>query len=213
MMNVWGIVVAGGSGVRYGRRKQLDLLHGRRVLDWSIDCLRSTCASIVVVLPADLVASANLDTSIHIVAGGETRSDSVRAGLEAVAADATHVLVHDAARPLTSHALVGRVVDALAGGAAGVVPVVPVTDSLRTVHGRPIDRSELVAVQTPQGFVVEALRRAHASVVDATDDASLLADLGLGVVHVDGEPSNIKITDPQDLVIANALLDMVAPDG
>lgn len=212
-MNVCGIVVAGGSGVRYGRRKQLDLLHGRRVLDWSIDCLRSACASIVVVVPADLVVSASLDASIRVVAGGATRSDSVRAGLEALTADATHVLVHDAARPLASHALIRRVVDRLAGGAAGVVPVVPVTDSLRTVHGRPIDRSELVAVQTPQGFVVDALRRAHASVAVATDDASLLADLGLEVMHVDGEPSNIKITDPQDLVIASALLDVATPNG
>ncbi len=212
-MNVCGIVVAGGSGVRYGRRKQLDLLQGRRVLDWSVDCLRSTCRSIVVVVPPDLVDSVDLGTSVLVVAGGETRSDSVRAGLEAVAPDTTHVLVHDAARPLASHTLVRRVVDALEEGAVGVVPVVPVTDSLRTVYGRPIDRSELVAVQTPQGFGVDALRRAHASVAIATDDASLLADLGLDVIHVDGEPSNIKITAPQDLAIATALVGADTPDG
>ncbi len=204
-MNTWGVVVAGGSGVRYGRLKQLDLLAGRRVLDWAVDVIRPSCDGVVVV-PASLISEVDVPGVEAIVSGGETRSDSVRAGLAAVGNDATHILVHDAARPLASTALVTRIVDALATGAAGVVPVVAVSESLRTVDGDPVDRARFVTVQTPQGFEVGALRSAHASTEVATDDASLLDRLGLGVVHVAGEATNLKITEPHDLPIAAALL-------
>ncbi|MDH4365327.1 MAG: 2-C-methyl-D-erythritol 4-phosphate cytidylyltransferase, partial [Acidimicrobiia bacterium] len=140
------------------------------------------------------------------VAGGHTRSDSVRAGLDALPVSASHVLVHDAARPLVTAEVVGRVRDALAGGAVAAVPVMPVTDSLRMMEGRAVDRSGLVAVQTPQGFRVDVLRLAHSEGDTATDDASLVDRLGLTVVHVEGDPTNMKITDPHDLRIAEVLL-------
>ncbi len=203
-------MVAGGSGARFGALKQLQILGGRRVLDWSVDAIAPVVAGVVVVVPQDrwsdlCVELADLPVDA-IVPGGATRSDSVRAGLAALGPEATHVLVHDAARPLATPALAERVVDALAAGAAGVVPVVPVTDSLRTVEGEPVDRSRFVAVQTPQGFRLDDLREAHRSDQVATDDAALLDRLGLPVVHVDGETANLKITQPHDLRLAEALL-------
>lgn len=205
-MDVWGVVVAGGGGSRYGGPKQFELLAGRRVLDWSIAALTPVCGGVVVVVPAPVLAGLHLPPGVIAVAGGHTRSDSVRAGLGALPAEASHVLVHDAARPLATVEVVARVCDALAAGAVAAVPVVPVTDSLRTVEGRPVDRGGLVAVQTPQGFRVDVLRTAHGSGDTATDDATLVDRLGLTVVHVEGDPANMKITAPHDLRIAEVLL-------
>ena len=205
-MSAWGVVVAGGSGTRFGARKQLENLGDRRVLDWSVDALAPVCDGIVVVVPADSVAETKVEDADAVVGGGATRSDSVRAGLAALGPGATHVLIHDAARPLATPALAARVLEALRNGASGAVPVVEVSDSLRTRGGKSVDRSRYVAVQTPQGFALEALKAAHASGEVASDDASLLDTLGLEVVHVDGESTNLKITDPHDLQIAEVLL-------
>ncbi|MEZ5407825.1 MAG: 2-C-methyl-D-erythritol 4-phosphate cytidylyltransferase [Acidimicrobiales bacterium] len=205
-MDLWGVVVAGGGGSRYGGLKQFELLAGRRVLDWSIAALAPVCRGVVVVVPAPVLDQCQLPAAVTGVAGGHTRSDSVRAGLDALPASASHVLVHDAARPLVTAAVVARVRDALVAGAVAAVPVVPVTDSLRSVEGRAVDRSGLVAVQTPQGFRLDVLRSAHGAGDTATDDASLVDRLGLTVVHVEGDPANMKITDPHDLRIAEVLL-------
>jgi 2-C-methyl-D-erythritol 4-phosphate cytidylyltransferase len=205
-MITWGVVVAGGTGARFGQLKQLATLGDQRVLDWSVQALAPSCAGIVVVVPAQLVDEVEVPGAAAVVSGGTDRSASVRAGLAAVDPGATHVLVHDAARPLVSAAVVRDVMAALAEGASAAVPVIPVADSLRTVDGEPVDRSRFVAVQTPQGFDIELLRRAHAQAPSATDDASLLMGLGLTVRHVAGEATNLKITEPHDLVIAEAVL-------
>lgn len=204
-MELWSVVVAGGSGTRYGGLKQLDALAGRRVLDWSVDAVGAAVGSVgvVVVVPEVELDRTDLPGDL-IVAGGSSRSESVRRGLAALPPSATHVLVHDAARPLASSALVQRVIAALATADA-VVPVVRVSDTLRTVDGRPADRNGFVAVQTPQGFELTTLRRAHDSGRDATDDATLVDVLGGSVVHVDGDARNLKITDPADLGVAEAL--------
>lgn len=188
--------------------KQLEVLGHQRVLDWAIQAMERVSTNIVLVVPKALVdpIKATLADHVHVVVGGESRADSVRAGLASVAADATHVLVHDAARPLASAELVDRVVTALADGADGAIPVVPVTDTLRTVDGNSVDRSKFVAVQTPQGFRAEILRIAHAKGGEATDDATLVSLNGGVVVHTEGEPRNMKITVTQDLSIAEALL-------
>jgi 2-C-methyl-D-erythritol 4-phosphate cytidylyltransferase len=141
-----------------------------------------------------------------VVAGAATRSGSVRAGLAAVPEDVAIVVVHDGARPLAAAALFARTVEAVRQGADAAVPAVPVTDTLRHRSAGPVDRGELVAVQTPQAFRAAALRRAHASDPEATDDASLVEAAGGKVVVVDGSPVNLKITRPVDLVIAEALL-------
>lgn len=203
-MEVWAIVVAAGSGTRFGRLKQLDLLGSKRVLDWSVGAMPSPQQTILVV-PADQIETINLPNQ-KVVAGGATRSASVRVGLAALPTSATHVLIHDGARPLVSRAVIARVVEAMKT-ADGVIPVVPVTDTLRRHDGSPVERSELVAVQTPQGFSVPILQAAHASGDDATDDAGLVTAAGGVIVHVEGDPTNIKITVPSDLRIAEALLD------
>jgi 2-C-methyl-D-erythritol 4-phosphate cytidylyltransferase len=168
--------------------------------------LTGACEAVIVVVPAVLVVELYVPGADHLTAGAETRSGSVRAGLAALDAEATHVLIHDAARPLASSALVGRVIEGLRTGAAGVVPVIAVKDSLRTVDGESVDRTGFVAAQTPQGFELDALRRAHESGSVATDDATLLDRLGADVVHVEGESTNLKITEPHDLAIAEVLL-------
>ncbi len=208
-MEIWAIVVAAGTGNRFGRRygslKQLAPLGGRRVIDWSVAAVSTFVEGVIVVGPPELGDPTAL--GVHrLVSGGASRSDSVRAGLSAVPATATHVLVHDAARPLVSAAVVQRVVDALLDGASGVIPVVPVTDTIRSVDGAQVDRDHLVAVQTPQGFEIDVLKRAHGAQLDATDDATVVEAVGESVVHVDGAATNIKITFAHDLATAEAVL-------
>jgi 2-C-methyl-D-erythritol 4-phosphate cytidylyltransferase len=162
-------------------------------------------AGVVAVVPSE-VANRPEPLADVTVAGGATRSASVRAGLAAVPDVATHVLVHDAARPVPVTEVWQRVLFALADGAEAVVPVVAVTDTLRERDGGTVDRSRFMAVQTPQGFRVDVLRRAHDQETDATDDASLAEAAGAKVSTVDGDPRNLKITEPWHLAIAELLI-------
>jgi len=153
------------------------------------------------------------DAELLVVPGGAERPDSVRAALEVLPADGIDcILVHDAARAFVPVEVIERVVAAVRGGAKAVVPVVPVTDTIKRVAptGEVLDtpdRSTLVAVQTPQGFDPEVLRRAHATdVVGATDDAMLCERLGVTVMTVEGSADAFKVTQPRDLVLAEALL-------
>jgi len=198
---VWTIVVGGGSGERFGRPKQYEsLADGERVIDRSRAVASSVSDGVVVVVPE---ADAERERG---VAGGATRSGSVRAGLAQVPADGSVevVCVHDAARPLASPELYRRVVAAVRNGADAAIPGVAVADTIKVVDadGHVVDtpdRSTLVAVQTPQAFRFDALRRAHAAGGEATDDASLIEAIGGTVVVVEGDPGNRKITLPDDL--------------
>lgn len=196
---VWAVVVGGGSGQRFGRPKQYEPIGGgERVIDRSRRIASSVCDGVVMVVPAD---DAEREGG---VAGGATRSASVRAGLAAVPSEAAIVCVHDAARPLASAELYQSVIAAVAAGADGAVPALPVVDTIKVVdeHGvvvSTLSRSSLVAVQTPQAFRAEVLRAAHASGADGTDDAALVESIGGRVVVVAGEAANRKITDPADL--------------
>ena len=192
------MIVAAGSGDRFGGPKQYAPLGGRRVLDWSLGAARDTCDGVVLVVHPDRAGDREPNADA-VVAGGATRSASVRAGLAAVPADAGVVLVHDAARPLASVELWRRVIAGVGDGHDAVVPVVPVVDTLREVGGATVDRANFVAVQTPQGFPAGVLRRAHESGADGTDDASLVEAIGGKVLCVDGEPENRKITTAADL--------------
>ena len=202
---VWTVVVAGGSGTRFGGPKQYVEVAGRRAIDWSVAAARTVSDGIVVVVPAADVATDPGGADV-VVAGGETRSASVRNGLAAVPGEAGVVVVHDAARPAASPALFRAVVDAVRAGAPAVVPGVAVTDSLRSRAGGAVDRDGLVAVQTPQAFDAAVLRAAHAAGVDATDDASVVEAHGTAVEVVPGEAANIKLTHPADRVALEATL-------
>ena len=203
-MSTWAIVVAGGSGERFGQRKQYVSLGGSRVLDWALRSAAAHADGVVLVVPAD-AADEREPLATVVVAGGATRSASVRAGLDAVPPDATTIFVHDAARPVPVPEVWERVLAAVLAGADAAVPVVPVTDTLRSVSGGTIDRSTVVAVQTPQGFRAEALRSAHCDAPEGTDDASLVEGAGGRVVVVDGDERNLKITAPIDLERAELL--------
>jgi 2-C-methyl-D-erythritol 4-phosphate cytidylyltransferase len=202
-LSVWAIVVAAGSGDRFGGPKQYEALGALRVLDWSLDTARDACDGIVLVVHPERAGDPEPGADA-VVSGGLTRSASVRAGLEAVPGDAEVILVHDAARPRGTRELWRRVIDEVRRGADAVVPAVPVVDTLREIGGGTVDRSRFVAVQTPQGFRAEALRRAHEAQPEGTDDASLVDAIGGIVRVVDGEPSNLKITTPYDLAAMRA---------
>ncbi|MDY7105197.1 MAG: 2-C-methyl-D-erythritol 2,4-cyclodiphosphate synthase [Actinomycetota bacterium] len=224
MLRSWVIIVAGGTGSRFGRAKQYEPLLGRRVIDWAVDAARSVADSVAVVVPAaDVPSERARSTADVVVAGGASRSASVRAGLDAVAAadgpvgderdrEDAFVLVHDGARPLATAALFRRVLAALVEGADAVVPAVMVTDTIRWAHGGTLDRSTLRAVQTPQGFRASILRAAHDGAPEATDDIGLVEAIGGTVVAVTGESHNLKITDPDDLVVAEALARRLAAE-
>jgi 2-C-methyl-D-erythritol 4-phosphate cytidylyltransferase len=214
MGDVWAIVVAGGSGSRFGDSapKQFLDLGGLRLIDWALAAASVSCGGVVAVLPAAHLEATTLAPGVAAVAGGSTRSASVRAGLEAVPADAAVIVVHDAARPLADAALFERVIAAVRAGADGAVPGVPVADTVKRVDPadglvlETLDRPALRAIQTPQAFAADALRQAHAGGDDATDDAALVEAAGGRVVVVEGDPSNLKVTGPEDLVRAEDLL-------
>ena len=213
MGEVWAIVVAGGSGSRFGQSvpKQFLDLGGLRVIDWALASAGSACDDVVVVLPRSYM-HATLTPGVSAVAGGATRSESVRAGLAAVSDDAEVIVVHDAARPLADPALFDRVIGAVRDGADAAVPGVPVPDTIKRVDPasgvvvETLPRATLRAIQTPQAFAAEMLRRAHADGGDATDDAALVEAVGGRVVVVEGDPGNLKVTGPDDLVRAEDLL-------
>lgn len=198
---VWTIVVAGGSGQRFGAPKQYEQLGHVRVLDHARAAASAASHGVVVVVPpADVAREGG-------VAGGATRSESVRNGLAAVPPEATIVCVHDAARPFALPELFHAVVAAVHQGADAAVPGIAVADTIKRIDagGRVVDtppRAELVAVQTPQAFRAAALRAAHATGGDATDDAALVELAGGVVVVVPGDPENRKITTPDDLAWA-----------
>ena len=212
---VWSIVVAGGSGRRFGQLKQFSPLGGRLVLEWAVEACRVYSAGVVLVLPAEAAQNGAPHHGADIVvAGGESRAASVGRGLAVVPEEAEVVLVHDAARPLTTPAVFEAVLEALIeDGVDGVVPGVPVHDTIKQVDTAQtvtatLDRTTLVAVQTPQGFRADALRRAHAAggTDGATDDAVLVEAAGGRVRVVPGDPGNLKITTPEDLAVAERLL-------
>ena len=207
-METHGIVlVAAGEGRRFGGPKAFVELEGRTLLARAAAAFAGFAHRVVVLRAADLERAPR---GWRAVAGGARRRDSVAAGLAALPADVSVVLIHDAARPLVSPDLARRVLAAAARHGA-VVPVVPVADTIKEVEGdrvlRTLPRASLAAVQTPQGFRADLLRRAlAASDADATDEAALVEALGVPVRTVPGEPRNFKITAPEDLARAAGLL-------
>jgi 2-C-methyl-D-erythritol 4-phosphate cytidylyltransferase len=207
--NVWTIVVAAGSGSRFGRAKQYERLGDRRVLDWSVAAAQAVSEGVVLVVPPSSAGRREPGVDA-VVPGGATRSESVRAGLAAVPGEADVVLVHDAARPLAPVTLFEAVVAAL-DTADCAIPGVAVANTVKRVRDgavvETVDRADLVEVQTPQGFRAAALRAAHAEGAEATDDAALVEAAGGRVVVVPGDPANLKLTHPEDLLVLRALLE------
>ncbi len=213
---VAAILVAGGSGQRLGASvpKAFVPIAGRTLLEHAADRFadHAGIAFVVVVAPAAQVRQARALTRLPAVAGGAVRQASVAAGLAALPDDVDLVLVHDVARPFVPAEVIDAVIAALDHGADAVVPVVAIHDSVRRVGPTGelaglVDRSALVAIQTPQGFrravLVDAHARAGADV--ATDDAGLVEAIGVQVVAVPGADESFKITTPADLARAEVL--------
>ena len=216
---VAAIVLAAGRSERMGSENKLwSDLGGVPVIGRALRAFAAVEAidTLVIVGPAERHAAlselvpSRPGLELRCVEGGSRRQDSVAAGI--AVAEADWYLVHDGARPLASPALIEAVLDA-ARTAGAAIPGVPVVDTLKRVDGESdailetVDRASVRAVQTPQGFAGDLLREAHATVtVDATDDASMVEALGRSVVVIEGDPANIKVTRPLDLVIARELL-------
>jgi 2-C-methyl-D-erythritol 4-phosphate cytidylyltransferase len=219
---VWAVIVAAGAGERLGldRPKAFAPLAGRPLLAESIDRLdRCPWVDAIVIAaapgweePTILLAEEVVATKVvSCVTGGATRAESVRAAVADVHDAALVILVHDGARPLVSDAVVERLLQPLSEGYDGVVPVVPVPDTLKRVSGGvvagTVPRDDVVAAQTPQAFLAPALRRGlEADLAGATDCASLVERGGGRVAVVEGDPRLLKVTTKDDLAIVEALL-------
>jgi 2-C-methyl-D-erythritol 4-phosphate cytidylyltransferase len=222
------VILAGaGEGLRMngaGPKLLLDL-RGRSLLERVARTFLSygPVGEIVAVVPAELLDEAQSRlarlpnpraVSLTAVTGGGTRQESVRLGLQALTRVLPYVAVHDVARALVSPALIERVLDA-ARGTGGAIPAVPLRDTVKQVSEgrvtRTVPRAGLAAAQTPQIFASDILARAYehaaAQRIEGTDDASLAEAIGAPVAVVAGDPANIKLTEPTDLMVLQALLD------
>ncbi|HEY7379714.1 MAG TPA: 2-C-methyl-D-erythritol 4-phosphate cytidylyltransferase [Gaiella sp.] len=218
----WAILVAAGEGLRLrrDRPKAFVGLGGRPLLAESLERLEQSdwIEAIVVAAPpaweepAILLAEELVAAKVtRVVTGGATRSASVRAALAEVDDAALAVVVHDAARPLLTDSVLERVLAPLAEGVDGVVPVLPVSDTVKRVErGRVVEtiaRDDLVVAQTPQAFRADALRAAFAAGADdATDCSSLVERRGGNVRAVDGDPRLLKVTTSDDLALVERWL-------
>jgi 2-C-methyl-D-erythritol 4-phosphate cytidylyltransferase len=221
-VSVWAVLAAAGRGERLGsdRPKAFARLGGRPLLAESLERLESSdwIDQIVIAAPADweepsiLVAEEIAATKVSsAVTGGASRSESVRQALEEVPEDAAVVLVHDAARPLLPEEVIERVLAPLSENWDAVVPALPVSDTVKKVERdrvvTTVPRDDLVAVQTPQAFLADVLRRAVAGdVSSATDCSSLVEAQGGRVKWVEGDPRLLKVTDADDLALVEGWL-------
>jgi 2-C-methyl-D-erythritol 4-phosphate cytidylyltransferase/2-C-methyl-D-erythritol 2,4-cyclodiphosphate synthase len=224
------IVVAAGSGTRLGAAepKALVAVGGRTILEHALGRVFeiSDAAQVIVVAPAarlddvrrlaSLVAGAAAD-HVTVVAGGDTRQQSVTAGLAVLEQTVEVVLVHDSARAFTPASQFEAVIAGVRSTGGGVIPGLAVADTIKQLDWtgaveRTVDRSQLVAVQTPQGFPRAGLLSAYETATeDFTDDAAVFAAAGLAVTVVDGDPLAFKITTPWDLRRAESILAEAAP--
>ena len=209
------IIAAAGSGERFGATlpKALITLGNRTLIEHAVAALAPIATEIVICAPAgyenqikELVGS-----DITVVVGGTTRSDSVRAGIAALSGNHKFVLVHDAARALASTQLAEDVLAALNKGEVAVIPGLELIDTVKSVDASghvtsTPDRTTMQRVQTPQGFDLDILKKAHASGADATDDGALVESIGHKVLIIKGEERALKITTPTDLATALSIL-------
>ncbi len=213
------IIVAGGSGKRMGGSlpKQFSLVGGEPILARTINAFRKALpvSRIIVVLPAEYIEfwknfSARFEIAKHsIIEGGEERFHSVRNGIEALSDAVDLIAVHDGVRPFASKDMILRVVDCAAKNGSAI-PVVKAVDSYRSIEGDEshiVDRTPLRIVQTPQIFAAPILRVAYDADfrTEFTDDASVVESSGEKITLCEGEYTNIKITSPADLVLAEAI--------
>jgi 2-C-methyl-D-erythritol 4-phosphate cytidylyltransferase len=206
--STWGIVLAAGSGERFGTRKQFARVGDDRLVDLAVGAASSVCDHLVLVLPADRRWDGQ--PVGRVVAGGSDRAASVRAGLAAVPEDHGVVVVHQAANPLASPGLIRRLLAAIAAGAPAAFPGLRPADVVRRVAGdrarELVGRDDLVLVQTPAAFRLDVLRAAHGSGLASIEDTALVSACGFEVRVVPGESRNVHVATPEDLDLVRALV-------
>lgn len=209
------IIAGAGMGHRLGADlpKALIQIDGVTLIERAFAALSPVVDEIVITAPAGYEEQfrAIVGESATVITGGVLRSDSVNLALKSLSPSVKYVLVHDAARALASSELASRVLSELANGETAVIPALNVVDTIKDVDRdgyvrNTLDRAVLRAVQTPQGFSVEVLKRAHEASQDATDDAALVEALGIKVKTIPGEARAMKITNPEDIATAISLL-------
>ena len=209
------IIAAAGSGERFGATlpKALITLGNRTLIEHAVAALAPIASEIVICAPAGYEKQIQelVGADITVVTGGITRSDSVRAGITALTGKNKYVLVHDAARALASTQLAKNVLAALEKGEVAVIPGLELIDTVKSVDAgghvtSTPDRASLRRVQTPQGFDLEILKKAHSSGANATDDGALVEAIGHKVLIINGEDRALKITTPADLATALSTL-------
>ena len=209
------IIAAAGSGERFGATlpKALITLGNRTLIEHAVAALAPIASEIVICAPAGYEKQIQelVGADITVVTGGTTRSDSVRAGITALTGNNKYVLVHDAARALASTQLAKNVLAALEKGEVAVIPGLELIDTVKSVDSSghvtsTPDRASLRRVQTPQGFDLEILKKAHSSGANATDDGALVEAIGHKVLIINGEERALKITTPADLATALSTL-------
>jgi 2-C-methyl-D-erythritol 4-phosphate cytidylyltransferase len=219
MRRVTAVVVAAGRGSRFGSPKQFLPLAGRPLVRWSVDAFLAhpEIAEVIVVLPSDgpeAMGSIGSDDAVRTCRGGKTRQESASAGTAEADRNADLILIHDAARPFVDPGLISRVISAAARTGAAI-PVASVVDTIKRVRAdrviETVDRTELRRAQTPQGFAAGLIRDVHARAAandaPASDDAALCERAGHPVTVVEGDPWNLKITAPDDLALAEWLVE------
>jgi 2-C-methyl-D-erythritol 4-phosphate cytidylyltransferase len=214
----WGIIVAAGTGTRFGGTKQFARVRGRRLVDHVVELMTPLCRGLLLVLPDG--TGWDGPAVAAVVAGGATRSSSVRAGLAALPASADIVVVHDPAHPLATPRLFEAVIDAVRSGADAAAPGIPLDEPVKRV-GRggevieTIRRTDAFVIQTPHAFRASVLRAAHAGEPEAAEDTELVERHGGKVVVVPGDARNLHVTVPEhlDLIARLAMPAWEAFDG
>ncbi len=205
--HVWAIVLAGGRGLRYGRLKQLDDLAGSRLVDHTVAAARRTCDRVALVLPSGVDWDGEPVDALAV--GGDHQSESLRAGLAVVPAEAGVLVLADPAHPLAADRIFTEVVEAVRAGADGAVPVVPLLEVVQRVRdGVVVDtlpKQDAVVTQSPQAFRADVLRAAHADAPRPVENSGMLAALGHRVVTVPGDPANLHVASPEDLTVVRRL--------
>jgi 2-C-methyl-D-erythritol 4-phosphate cytidylyltransferase len=207
---VWAIVLAAGSGKRFGPgAKQFREVGGVRMVDRTLAVCRRTCDRVALVLPRDHTWNGPQVDALAV--GGDHQAESLRSALAVLPDQASIAVVADPAHPLAGDGLFSAVIDAVCRGADGAVPTVPIHDIIqRVADGRvtgTVPKAGLMITQSPHAFRVPVLRAAHAHRPRPPENASLLVDLGYNVVAVPGDPTNLHVTTPAELAIADRIAD------
>lgn len=214
-MSVWAVLLAAGSGRRFGRLKQFVEIGGQRAVDRVVRTSRRVVDGVVLVLPEGVRWDGPVVDALTV--GGSTRSQSVRAGLALVPESAQVVLIHDAAHPLARERLLQAVVSKVVAGADGAVCVLPMTQVVERVHEgmvvEVLSKSGQVLAQSPTAFRAEILRQAHADGPETVEDVGLVVSRGARVATVMGDPLNLHITCVEEYRMARALAALLDDPG